>query len=314
VLRTKPYLVPAHGILQYQYYLIPTHFTEDRFIQAFEVHTSGPSVVHHIQVLEGRPDPAITESQGPVELDPFQIYQLHGFDLESSKLIGNYTPGNNDNAVIYPAERGLRVHKNAILFLETHYTTNGTPTLEQAEVGMIFRKTPPKEEDELHTQWFYANRALVTVPRPRGIPMGIAPRDEHHEAVKEDIFIPEKDIRIVSLRPHIHSRGKDFLVEKVSVDKEGNQIVTPLLSIPSWDFNWQRNYYFALDQTGKSPVTLLGGEYLRATAHWDNSRFNPFNPNPNVWVYWGQQTKDEMMGLMMTYQILSKEEARRARK
>jgi hypothetical protein len=34
---------------------------------------------------------------------------------------------------------------------------------------------------------------------------------------------------------------------------------------------------------------------LEAIAHYDNSGFNPFNPDPTVTVREGQQTKDEMM-------------------
>jgi hypothetical protein len=42
------------------------------------------------------------------------------------------------------------------------------------------------------------------------------------------------------------------------------------------------------------------GTRIRSVATWDNSRFNPFNPDPDREVTWGLQTWDEMMvGWMM---------------
>ena len=302
IFKTKPFKVPATGYLQYQYYLVPTHLTEDKYIQAIQVRTSAPGVVHHIQVLEGKGDPTITEPRGPVELDPFQVVKLHGFTLEDSKLLGNYVPGNNDNALTYPANKGLRIKKGAILFFETHYTTNGTETLEDSEVGIIFRKTVP--ETEVKTQWFYRNRGHFK----------IRAGEEHARLEKDDIFVKNDEVRVLSLRLHLHARGKNFLIEKVTPLKDGGEKVEKLLQIPVWDFNWQRNYYFAPDPlTGKSPITLLAGETLRATAHWDNTRWNPVNPDPKSDVAWGQQTKDEMMAIMMTYEGLKPEEAKSER-
>ncbi|HUJ72629.1 MAG TPA: cytochrome c, partial [Verrucomicrobiae bacterium] len=34
---TKPYTVPANGTIAYQYFTIPTNFTEDKWVQAIEV-------------------------------------------------------------------------------------------------------------------------------------------------------------------------------------------------------------------------------------------------------------------------------------
>src|SRR5260370_16972292 len=39
--------VPASGILEYQYVVIPTGFTEDRWVQMTEMRPGNPAVVHH---------------------------------------------------------------------------------------------------------------------------------------------------------------------------------------------------------------------------------------------------------------------------
>src|SRR5208337_2937929 len=58
------FAVPAKGAVDYQYLILPTHFTEDRWVQKVEVRTSSRTAVHHAVVyirepgskwLEGEP-------------------------------------------------------------------------------------------------------------------------------------------------------------------------------------------------------------------------------------------------------------------
>jgi hypothetical protein len=42
-------------------------------------------------------------------------------------------------------------------------------------------------------------------------------------------------------------------------------------------------------------VTLKPGSRVECTGWFDNSPNNPWNPNPNVEVHWGDQSWDEMM-------------------
>ena len=47
----KPYDVPASGTINYQYFKIPTNFTEDKWVQAIEVRPGVRQVVHHVLVF-----------------------------------------------------------------------------------------------------------------------------------------------------------------------------------------------------------------------------------------------------------------------
>ena len=51
----------------------------------------------------------------------------------------------------------------------------------------------------------------------------------------------------------------------------------------------------------ETPLRLHGGEALKISAAWDNTEFNPTNPNPNVDVQFGEQTMDEMMGVLLIW-------------
>jgi hypothetical protein len=63
-----------------------------------------------------------------------------------------------------------------------------------------------------------------------------------------------------------------------------------LLSIPNYSYAWQQNYRWQPDRK-KFPK----GTRIEVIAHYDNSAFNPFNPDPTATVKNGPQTFNEMM-------------------
>lgn len=52
----QEYNVPAEGVVNYQYLLVPTGFTEDKWIQAAEVRPGNRAVVHHVIVFVVGPE------------------------------------------------------------------------------------------------------------------------------------------------------------------------------------------------------------------------------------------------------------------
>jgi len=95
-----------------------------------------------------------------------------------------------------------------------------------------------------------------------------------------------EDAELVWMMPHMHLRGKDMTYQVKYADGR-SQIV---LNVPHYDFNWQLGYQLA------EPIKLPKGTNLIATAHYDNSANNRFNPDPNQTVYYGDMTWEEMMG------------------
>ena len=69
-----------------------------------------------------------------------------------------------------------------------------------------------------------------------------------------------------------------------------------LLVIPNFSFGWQHGYQW---ETGQ--VRFPKGTRLEVVARYDNSAFNPFNPNPKVAVREGQQSFDEMINGFIFY-------------
>ena len=85
--------------------------------------------------------------------------------------------------------------------------------------------------------------------------------------------------------PHAHYRGKASRFELLHPDGRRELV----LSVPNYDFNWQRTYAF------NTPLEVEAGSRLIHTTIYDNSTRNVRNPDPNRTVPWGLQSHDEML-------------------
>jgi len=201
--------VPAEGVLDYNYFTIPTRFAEDRWIKAVEVRPGNRAVVHHVILFVAAPGnkrqmQADNRSEG---------------DLES---IGGFAPGNDP--VVLPDGVGIKILAGSSLILQMHYTPNGNVQTDQTSIGLIFNKTPVRKT-------MMGGAALNSS-------FAIPPNDPNYEVKAKISF--DDDSHITSLMPHMHVRGKDFMFRLVSPDGKTKTI----LSVPKYDFNWQTRYEF----------------------------------------------------------------------
>ena len=84
--------------------------------------------------------------------------------------------------------------------------------------------------------------------------------------------------------PHTHVRGKkwEYILELPDGTKKN------ILSVPTYDFNWQTDYMFT------EPLELpKGSRLVRARGTTTQRRTNRI-PDPKVDVKWGDQTWEEM--------------------
>jgi mono/diheme cytochrome c family protein len=168
-----------------------------------------------------------------------------------------------------PEGVGRRIPAGATLIWQMHYTATGKEEKDRSQYAFRFCKEKPKRE------------ALVASIRNHRfrIPAG----DPNYKV--ESSFTTPKDVLLYSFSPHMHVRGKDF--DYTAVYPDGKKEI--LLSVPQYDFNWQSAYRL------KSPKRLPAGTRIDCTAHYDNSKGNPANPDPTKQVTWGDQTWQEMM-------------------
>jgi peroxiredoxin len=197
-------------------------------------------------------------------------------------MIGGYAPG--DIGFAYPEGAAKKLPKGANIVFQVHYTPNGVATKDRSSVGLVFAKKPPKVEVKsraIGNMWFL-----------------IPPGDGNFEVKSQTEF--KQDVIIYSLLPHMHLRGKDFKYDIVYPD---GKTVT-ILNVPRYDFGWQATYHL------KEPLRLPAGTQIKCLAHFDNSKNNPWNPDPTAKVMFGEQTWEEMMIGFVDYAFVNASEAR----
>ena len=269
------YEVPADGTIEYTYFVIPTGFTEDKWVQLSEIRPGNRQVVHHVIAFIRPPnskwlaDAKVGEAFVPkkAQSDGAGGQRRDEGGMGGNEWLTGYAPGTIPD-VLKPGQ-GRLIKAGSDIVLQMHYTTNGKAAIDRTKVGIIFAKEPPKER--VFTLAVTTNKFAI-------------PANAASHRVDASLTI-QADTKMVSLLPHMHLRGKSF--EYRAVYPTGETQV--LLSVPRYDFNWQLSYL------PEKPIMLPKGTKLEATAHYDNSANNPANPNPNIEVRYGDQSWEEMM-------------------
>jgi peroxiredoxin len=277
-MRDRPFLVPADGTVEYQYFVVDPRFTEDRWVTAAQVIPGNAAVVHHSIVFIRPPDGARFRGVG---------------------WLGAYVPG--QRVFELPPGRARLVPAGSKLVFQQHYTPNGKAQSDVTRVGLLFGT----EADVTHEVF-----TVVGIDQEFEIPPG----DPSFE-VQGSISRFPRDGELLAIMPHMHLRGTSFecVIEYADDDElagrrdagaeaASDRTVSPAIAsdvdpqvrcdtalrVPQYDFNWQHVYELT------EPISLRGVRDIRFTATFDNSAQNPFNPDPKETVMWGDQTWEEM--------------------
>jgi hypothetical protein len=266
----RPFQIPASGVIEYQYVIIPTGFTEDKWVQMAEARPTNRPMVHHIIAYVREPGSSYFKDQKPgvfFEAPPSKADEKTDTSALPSDFLIGYAPG-QPAEVLGPGQAKL-IKAGSDLVLEVHYMPMGTATTDQTKVGLVFAKQPPKER-------------VLTLSAVNGT-FKIPPGDPNYRV--DASFEVATDLKLAGLHPHMHTRGKDFEYRIVYPDSRTETI----LRVPKYNWRWQLWYNLA------EPLVLPKGTKIECTAHFDNSADNPENPDPTKTVIWGQQSWDEMM-------------------
>ena len=266
----KPVTLPAQGDIDYTYEIVPTGFTEDKWVQMSEIRPSSRANVHHA-VVYVRPPGSKWLRHAPIGV-PFtgagmsDAQDSEDTHFTTADILLVYAPGSSpDN---WPESMAKFVPAGSDLVFQMHYMSRGQPATDQTSIGIVFAKHPPNQR--VLTLQLTNDRFLI----PPGV-------DDYRVEVHGSL---PNDATLLSFFPHMHLRGKRFEYNIL----HSNGSVEPLLRV-RYDFYWQLSYRLA------EPHLLQAGTVLQAVAWYDNSKNNPHNPDPDAAVRWGDQTYDEMM-------------------
>ena len=263
----EPFPVPATGVMEYKYVIIPTGFTQDTWVEQVQAAPTDYSVVHHIVAYVRTPGSNYFKDQPKNRFFEAPPSKTEGAkdDVPNDWLTG-YAPGQPPDR-FKPGQAKL-IPAGSDIVLEIHYMPEGKATTDRSRLGLVLAKHPPTER----------TMTLSAANMSFKIPPGAA-----NYRVDASLTIPE-DVTLLGLHPHMHMRGKSA---EYRIVFPGGKTET-LLSVPRYNWRWQLWYDFT------DPIKLPKGAKLECTEHFDNSANNPENPDAAKTVIWGQQSFDEM--------------------
>lgn len=195
-------------------------------------------------------------------------YVSIGKGFDDGNFITGRVPGGT--AMVLDDGVAFKIPKNSVVGLQIHYTTTGKEEENRMSVGFRFPRGIVRRELH-HVQCTTSKFA---------IPPGAAAHP-----VTATRTLPT-DATGIGMFAHMHLRGKDMTFRARYPSGEAET----LLAIPNYHYAWQQNYRWSPGEK-KFPK----GTQIEVTAHYDNSAFNPFNPDPTATVKYGPQTVHEMM-------------------
>ena len=303
IVKIPPQTVPATGVVDYMELQVDLGLEEDRWIRGSAVAPGDASVLHHIITTvvppEGAPDfqqilmdalSALPEEESTaIKTQLFAAFasgeqpnitelfnQLPGLDIDSflgssdvnQASVAGYAPGNDMS--FNPEGVGGLLKAGSQLSFQMHYTTSGKESTDATEVGIYFYDEGVIPEERMGGG--VGNEFAIAIPAQA--------KDHEMQFVTT---IPQ-EAEIYSLMPHMHFRGKRMAF--VAKYPDGTEEM--ILSVPAYSFNWQ------LAHSLEEPLRVPAGTQIIATGAFDNSSQNPFNPDPNAEINWGEQSWEEM--------------------
>ncbi len=230
-------------------------------------------------------DPKITEDRwvSAAQVIPGNASVVHhaivfirppdGVDSNGVGWLTAFVPG--QRATMFPSGYARRVPAGSKLVFQMHYTPNGVEQSDITKIGVNFME-PDQVTHEVFT--------LVGLDQEFEIP----PQVSNHPVSTAVTRWPQNS-ELLAIMPHMHLRGKSFrLTATAKSQNQNDRSSSTILDVPRYDFNWQHTYEL------ESPIPLNSVQKLNVLVSFDNSSNNPFNPNPDEYVLWGDQTWEEM--------------------
>lgn len=279
VVASEPYDLAA--VTQDKWFrpMTPTGLTEERWVKAIEIRPKNDAsrrVVHHSLAF------LLQQEDGKRGL-PEDVDVPFGPSLFMEWAVGKA-------GQIFRPDTGKLMMPGSQIMWEMHLHANGERVPEaQVELGVWFHDEPPE------------HRTILSMFDAQGPHSLDIPPNEI--AVTQGTFVLSAPARIENFQPHMHMRGKAMSMEAIYPNGEREM----LSFVDNFQWNWQINYVY---EEEAAPI-VPKGTMIVTTAWHDNTAQNPYNPDPNQWVGWGDRTVDEMAHNWVDVTYLGQEEYER---
>jgi hypothetical protein len=187
-----------------------------------------------------------------------------------------FAPG--DEPVSLPNNTGGLLTKEASVVVQLHYGVIGRDVEDKSRLGLWFYDDAAPPTDRMATEC-----VCLAPDRWKTIP----PRSANFPA--QATFTLTRSAYLYSVLPRMHYRGGAIRLDAQLASGK----VEPLLNVARYNYNWQMNYQFTV------PKFIPAGTKLIATARYDNSSRNAFNPDPSQEVGWGRRSFEEELAVVL---------------
>jgi len=282
----SPYL-PTLSPDEYRCFVLPWSGGET-YVTGFEVHPGNSTIVHHSAAFLIRPDGIA----GPGVIDTFDGWDPDGSgyscfggpaetgqDLEIPvQQIAQWVPG--EGAVLFPDGVGIPIVPGSLIVLQMHYNTvqsDGSP--DQTSVDLMIAD----DVEQIGAFAPYLNPAwtlggsMVTQPGTTTTYKSEGDPVPFFGVVLGDTIDLSNGFTIYGGMLHMHTLGQTAEIHALRASDGASE---PIVSVPSWDFNWQLTYELA------EPIAFAPGDELSLSCTFHNTTDAP--------VDWGENTEDEM--------------------
>jgi len=258
--------------------VVPTGLTEDRWVRAIEIRPGtvlGRKITHHAIARLSQDE---TDPLAVVDVDPTGQVQAGTFMEWAVGKQGEVMRPNS----------GKLMKAGSKIQWDIHYSNGGEDVTDVVELGIYFypKGQEPKYRQVLHLMGA-TNAGGVDIP-PNTVKS------------TEGFFVLKENARVESFQPHMHLRGKAMQMDAILPTGQ----VQTLSYVRDFNFNWMSSYFYADDAAPLLPK----GTILKVTAWHDNTAANKNNPDPNVWVGYGDRTVDEMAHAWVNVTYLNDED------
>ena len=268
IIRSTPWTQKAGANDTWWKPIVDSGLTEPRWVRAVEVRpgtVKGRKITHHANTDLLQIDPEAPDPQ----MTPGRFTEW---------AVGKQPELMRPNS-------GMLMLPGSKIAWDIHYSNGGEDITDVIELGIYFY---PKGQEPKHRQH------LVRMGRTGTGAIDIPP---HTVQPTEFHFPLRQAARIESFQPHMHLRGKAMTMEAIL--PTGQTVV--LSHVGDFNFNWHNSYVFA----DHAAPLLPKGTIVKIRSWHDNTAAHKSNPDPNVWVGYGDRTVDEMAHAWVNVTYLS---------
>jgi hypothetical protein len=257
IVRSAPWTQKAGGNDTWAKSIVESGLTEPRWVRAIEVRpgtVKGRRITHHANT---------------------DLIQHEPESLDPQMTAGRFTEwAVGKQPEVMRLGTGMLLLPGSKISWDVHYSDGGETITDLVELGLYFY--PKGQEPKYRTYLVRMGRLDVSY-------IDIPPNTVQ---TTEAYFPLRQAARIESFQPHMHLRGKAMMLEALL--PTGQNIV--LSHVPDFNFNWHNAYRYA----DHAAPLLPKGTIVKVTSWHDNTSAHKSNPDPSVWVGFGDRTVDEM--------------------